>query len=47
MDLFANTITSDGFAIKCPMDKSPIDHRILIANNTTRRSLHAIFDGDI
>jgi hypothetical protein len=38
---------SEGFAIKCPMDHKPIDHRVLSGNNTTRRSLHAIFDGDI
>ena len=38
---------SDGYAIKCPMGHSPIDHRILSANNTTRRSLYAIFDGDV
>jgi hypothetical protein len=38
---------SEGFVIKCPQGHSPIDHRILSANNTTRRSLHAIFDGDI
>jgi hypothetical protein len=38
---------SEGFAIKCPMGHSPIDHRILSSNNKTRRSLHAIFDGDI
>jgi hypothetical protein len=38
---------SDGFAIKCPMGQSPIDHRILSGNNTKRRSLHAIFDGDV
>lgn len=37
----------DGFATGCPMGHSPIDHRILSGNNTTRRSLHAIFDGDI
>ena len=36
----------EGFATECPMGHSPIDHRIL-SNNTTRRSLHAIFDGDI
>jgi hypothetical protein len=35
-----------GFATTCPMGHSPIDHRILSANNTTRRSVHAIFDGD-
>lgn len=44
-DLFQ--FDSDGFATKCPMGHSPIDHRILSGNNTTRRSLHAIFDGDI
>lgn len=38
--------SSDGRVIKCPMGFSPIDHRILSANNTTRRSLHAIFDGE-
>jgi hypothetical protein len=37
---------SGGFATKCPMGHSPIDHRIPSGNNTTRRSLHAIFDGD-
>jgi hypothetical protein len=44
-DLFK--FNSDGFVTKCPKGHSPIDHRILSANNTTRRSLHAIFDGDI
>jgi hypothetical protein len=38
---------SDGFVIKCPQGHNPIDHRVLSANNTTRRSLHAIFDGSI
>jgi hypothetical protein len=38
---------SEGYVIKCPMAHSPIDHRILSANNSTSRSLHAIFDGDI
>jgi len=38
---------SEGFATGCPMGHAPIDHRILSHNNTTRRSLHAIFDGDI
>ena len=38
---------SEGFATNCPMGHSPIDHRILSSNNKTRRSLHAIFDGDI
>jgi len=44
-DLFE--FTPDGFVSKCPMGHSPIDHRILSANNKTGRSLHAIFDGDI
>ena len=44
-DLFQ--FNSDGFATKCPMGHSPIDHRILSGNNTTRRSLFAIFSGDI
>jgi Transposase DDE domain len=44
-DLFQ--FDSEGFATKCPMGHSPIDHRIRSANNSTRRSLHAIFDGDI
>ena len=43
-DLFQ--FDSEGFAIRCPMGHRPIDHRILSGNNTTRRSLHAIFDGD-
>jgi hypothetical protein len=43
-DLFQ--FNSDGLATKCPMGHSPIDHRILSGNNTTRRSLFAIFDGD-
>lgn len=38
---------SDGFAIKCPEGQRPRDHRILSANNTTNRFLHAIFDGNI
>ncbi len=38
---------SEGFATNCPMGHCPIDHRILSSNNKTRRSLHAIFDGDI
>jgi len=44
-DLFR--FDSEGFATKCPMGHAPIDHRMLSGNNTTRRSLHAIFDGDI
>ena len=35
----------EGLVTQCPLGHSPIDHRIL-ANNTTRRSLHAIFDGN-
>jgi len=37
---------SKGFVTKCPNGCRPIDHRILSANNSTRKSLHAIFDGD-
>ena len=44
-DLFL--FDSEGFVTQCPMGHSPIDHRELSGNNTTRRSLHAIFDGDI
>jgi hypothetical protein len=44
-DLFQ--FDSEGFAAKCPLGHSPIDHRILSGNNSTRRSLHAIFNGDI
>jgi hypothetical protein len=35
-----------GHVTHCPMGHSPIDHRVLSGNNSTRRSLHAIFDGD-
>ena len=44
-DLFR--FDSAGFATECPMGYRSIHHRILSGNNTTRRSLHAIFDGDI
>jgi hypothetical protein len=44
-DLFQ--FDSEGFATQCPMGHRPIDHRILSGNNTSRRCLHAIFDGDI
>jgi hypothetical protein len=36
-----------GFVTECPMGHPPIDHRTLSGNNTTRRSLHAIFPGDV
>ena len=38
---------SEGFATECPMGHRPIDHRVLSGNNTKRRSLHAVFDGDL
>jgi hypothetical protein len=38
---------SEGLVQECPMGQSPVDHRVLSGNNSTRRSLHAIFDGDI
>ncbi len=44
-DLFR--FTSEGLVAECPLGHSPTDHRILSANNTTRRSLHALFDGNI
>ncbi len=44
-DLFS--FAPEGLITKCPMGHSPLDHRILSGNNSTRRSLHAIFDGDI
>ncbi len=44
-DLFA--FDPEGFVTTCPMGGSPIDHRILSANNRTGRSLHAIFAGDL
>ncbi|MBN1381776.1 MAG: transposase [Deltaproteobacteria bacterium] len=43
-DLFQ--FDSNGFATRCPMGHRPIDHRILSGHNSTRRSLHAIFDGN-
>jgi len=38
---------AEGYVTHCPMGHSPIDHRVLSGNNSTRRSLHAIFDGDV
>jgi hypothetical protein len=38
---------AEGHVTKCPEGHKPMDHRILSGNNTTRRSLHAIFDGNI
>jgi hypothetical protein len=35
-----------GRVTQCPKGHKPIDHRILNGNNSTRRSLHAIFDGN-
>ena|SRR5208283_1047016 len=42
-DLFR--FDSEGFVTACPMGRSPIDHRILSGNSSTRRSLHAVFEG--
>ena len=36
---------AEGLVTHCPMGQHPIDHRVLSGNNSTRRSLHAIFDG--
>ncbi len=44
-DLFE--FNPEGFATKCPMGHTPLDHRMLSAHNTTGRSLHAVFDGDL
>ncbi len=38
---------ASGFATQCPMGHKPTDHRELSAHNTTGRSLHAIFDGNL
>ena len=38
---------SKGFVTECPMGHRPVDHRILSGNNTTRRSLFAMFNGDV
>ena len=38
---------SEGLVTHCPLGYKPVDHRVLSGNNTTRRSLHAIFDGAI
>jgi hypothetical protein len=43
-DLFV--FDQDGRVMECPMGHAPIDHRVLSRNNTVKRSLHAIFDGD-
>lgn len=43
-DLFV--FDADGHVTACPMGHAPIDHRVLSRNNTTQRSLHAVFDGD-
>jgi len=44
-DLFV--FDDKGRVVRCPRGHAPVDHRVLSAHNTTRRSLHAIFDGDI
>ncbi len=38
---------AEGCVTRCPMGHSPVDHRVLSGNNSTRRSLHAIFDGKL
>lgn len=37
----------EGFVTECPVGHRPVDHRILSGNNTTRRSLHALFRGSV
>ncbi len=44
-DLFS--FDPEGLVTTCPMGHSPKDHRVLSGNNSTRRSLHAIFDGNL
>lgn len=44
-DLFV--FDDKGRVVRCPRGHAPVDHRVLSGNNTKRRSLHAIFDGDI
>lgn len=43
-DLF--TFDEKGLVETCPIGHKPVDHRVLSGNNSTRRSLHAIFEGD-
>jgi hypothetical protein len=38
---------AEGYVTRCPGGHSPLDHRVLSGNNSTRRSLHAIFDGNL
>jgi hypothetical protein len=38
---------SEGCVTACPMGHKPVDHRVLSGNNTTPRSLYAIFPGDL
>jgi len=37
----------EGVVTQCPMGHKPVGHRVLSGNNSTRRSLHASFDGNI
>ena len=37
----------EGHVTACPQGHTPIDHRVLSGNNSTRRSLHALFDGNL
>ena len=37
----------EGVVTQCPTGHKPVDHRVLSGNNSTRRSLHAIFDGTL
>jgi hypothetical protein len=38
---------AEGSVTQCPQGHKPLDHRVLSGNNSTRRSLHAIFDGTL
>ena len=38
---------AEGMVTQCPTGHKPVDHRVLSGNNSTRRSLHAIFEGTL
>ena len=38
---------AEGLVVLCPQGHTPIDHRTLSGNNTTRRAPYAIFDGNL
>jgi hypothetical protein len=38
---------AEGLVTQCPQGHKPVDHRVLSSHNTTCRSLHAIFEGNL